>query len=81
MVSAARLRCLLDAKTDSRCRGQAPRRGDIAVVPYAGARRADQAAPAKVCGEAGSGLMPPAGHLDFLVLGAEWFTLNGLVQQ
>ena len=22
-----------------------------------------------------------AGHLDFLVLGAEWFTLNGLVQQ
>jgi hypothetical protein len=35
----------------------------------------------KVCEEARARLAPPAAQLDYLVLGGERFTLNGLVKQ
>lgn len=73
---------LVDAKTDSRYVKGRHHAGGTSQLRYTRVRDGQiKRLYDKVCEETRAHLMPPAAHLDHLVLGGERFTLNGLVKQ
>ena len=73
---------LLDSKTDSRYVKGKHHAGGTSQLRYTRVRDGQiKRLYDKVCEETRAHLMPPAARLDYLVLGGERFTLNGLVKQ
>ena len=73
---------LLDSKTDSRYVKGRHHAGGTSQLRYTRVREGQiKRLYDKVCEETRAHLMPPAARLDYLVLGGERFTLNGLVKQ
>ena len=73
---------LLDSKTDSRYVKGKHHAGGTSQLRYTRVRDGQiKRLYDKVCEETRAHLMPPAVRLDYLVLGGERFTLNGLVKQ
>ena len=72
---------LLDAKTDSRYVKGRHHAGGTSQLRYTRVREGQiRRLYDKVCEEARARLMPPAARLDYLVLGGDRFTLNGLLK-
>ena len=73
---------LLDSKTDSRYVKGKHHAGGTSQLRYTRVREGQiKRLYDKVCEEARARLMPPAARLDYLVLGGERFTLNGLLKE
>ena len=73
---------LLDSKTDSRYVKGKHHAGGTSQLRYTRVRDGQiKRLYDKVCEETRAHLLPPAARLDYLVLGGERFTLNGLVKQ
>ena len=73
---------LLEAKTDSRYVKGKHHAGGTSQLRYTRVREGQiKRLYDKVCEEVRGRLAPPAARLDFLVLGGERFTLNGLLNQ
>ncbi len=73
---------LLDSKTDSRYVKGKHHAGGTSQLRYTRVRDGQiKRLYDKVCEETRAHLLPPAAQLDYLVLGGERFTLNGLVKQ
>ena len=73
---------LLDSKTDSRYVKGKHHAGGTSQLRYTRVREGQiKRLYDKVCEEARAHLMPPAAQLDYLVLGGERFTLNGLLKE
>ena len=73
---------LVDSKTDSRYVKGRHHAGGTSQLRYTRVRDGQvKRLYDKVCEETRAHLMPPAAQLDYLVLGGERFTLNGLVKQ
>ena len=73
---------LLDAKTDSRYVKGKHHAGGTSQLRYTRVRDGQiKRLYDKVCEEARARLIPPAAQLDYLVLGGERFTLNGLLKE
>jgi hypothetical protein len=73
---------LLESKTDSRYVKGKHHAGGTSQLRYTRVREGQiKRLYDKVCEEARARLAPPAAQLDYLVLGGERFTLNGLVKQ
>ena len=73
---------LLDSKTDSRYVKGKHHAGGTSQLRYTRVRDGQiKRLYDKVCEETRAHLMPPAARLDFLVLGGERFTLNGLLKE
>ena len=73
---------LLDSKTGSRYVKGRHHAGGTSQLRYTRVREGQiKRLYDKVCEEARAKLMPPAAQLDYLVLGGERFTLNGLVKE
>lgn len=72
---------LLDSKTDSRYVKGKHHAGGTSQLRYTRVRDGQiRRLYDKVCEEARARLVPPAANLDYLVLGGERFTLNGLLR-
>ncbi len=72
---------LLDSKTDSRYVKGKHHAGGTSQLRYTRVREGQiKRLYDKVCEEARAHLMPPAAQLDYLALGGERFTLNGLLK-
>ena len=72
---------ILDSKTDSRYVKGKHHAGGTSQLRYTRVREGQiKRLYDKVCEEARARLMPPAARLDYLVLGGERFTLNGLLK-
>ena len=73
---------LLDSKTDSRYVKGKHHAGGTSQLRYTRVRDGQiKRLYDKVCEETRAHLMPPAAQLDYLVLGGERFTLNGLLKE
>ena len=73
---------LLDSKTDSRYVKGKHHAGGTSQLRYTRVRDGQiKRLYDKVCEETRTHLLPPAAHLDHLVLGGERFTLNGLLKE
>ena len=73
---------LVDSKTDSRYVKGRHHAGGTSQLRYTRIRDGQiKRLYDKVCEETRAHLMPPAAKLDYLVLGGERFTLNGLVKE
>lgn len=73
---------LLDSKTDSRYVKGRHHAGGTSQLRYTRVREGQiKRLYDKVCEEARSRLTPPAAQLDYLVLGGDRFTLNGLLKE
>ena len=73
---------LLDSKTDSRYVKGKHHAGGTSQLRYTRVRDGQiKRLYDKVCEETRAHLMPPAAELDYLVLGGERFTLNGLLKE
>ena len=73
---------LLDSKTDSRYVKGKHHAGGTSQLRYTRVREGQiKRLYDKVCEEARARLMPPAAKLDYLVLGGDRFTLNGLLKE
>ena len=73
---------LVDSKTDSRYVKGKHHAGGTSQLRYTRVRDGQiKRLYDKVCEETRAHLLPPAARLDYLVLGGERFTLNGLVKQ
>ena len=73
---------LVDSKTDSRYVKGRHHAGGTSQLRYTRVRDGQiKRLYDKVCEEARAHLMPPAAKLDYLVLGGERFTLNGLLKE
>ena len=73
---------LLDSKTDSRYVKGKHHAGGTSQLRYTRVRDGQiRRLYDKVCEETRARLMPPAAKLDYLVLGGERFTLNGLLKE
>ena len=73
---------LVDSKTDSRYVKGKHHAGGTSQLRYTRVRDGQiRRLYDKVCEETREHLMPPAAELDYLVLGGERFTLNGLVKE
>ena len=73
---------LLDSKTDSRYVKGKHHAGGTSQLRYTRVRDGQiKRLYGKVCEETRAHLMPPAAQLDYLVLGGERFTLNGLLKE
>ena len=73
---------LLDSKTDSRYVKGKHHAGGTSQLRYTRVRDGQiKRLYDKVCEETRAHLMPPAARLDYLVLGGERFTLNGLLRE
>ena len=73
---------LLDSKTDSRYVKGKHHAGGTSQLRYTRVRDGQiRRLYDKVCEETRAHLMPPAAKLDYLVLGGERFTLNGLLKE
>ena len=73
---------LLDSKTDSRYVKGRHHAGGTSQLRYTRVREGQiKRLYDKVCEEARARLMPPAAQLDYLVLGGDRFTLNGLLKE
>ena len=73
---------LLDSKTDSRYVKGRHHAGGTSQLRYTRVREGQiKRLYDKVCEETRAHLMPPAARLDYLLLGGERFTLNGLLKE
>ena len=73
---------LLDSKTDSRYVKGRHHAGGTSQLRYTRVREGQiKRLYDKVCEETRAHLMPPAAQLDYLALGGERFTLNGLLKE
>ena len=73
---------LVDSKTDSRYVKGKHHAGGTSQLRYTRVREGQiKRLYDKVCEETRTHLMPPAAKLDYLVLGGERFTLNGLLKE
>ena len=73
---------LLDSKTDSRYVKGRHHAGGTSQLRYTRVREGQiKRLYDKVCEETRAHLMPPAARLDYLALGGERFTLNGLLKE
>ena len=73
---------LVDSKTDSRYVKGKHHAGGTSQLRYTRVREGQiKRLYDKVCEEARARLLPPAARLDYLVLGGERFTLNGLLKE